>query len=317
MHDDVRWNRIKVWKPVRQVFQAADELFDEADRLRSAAENEVTAGEPPPEPAAAPARGKPSTPPEPAAATARGKPPSTPPGKSAAPPSGKTPAPAGKAPASSGKAPAPSGKAAPPAPTAPPAYLRLRRAVREAIEAELDPEFTEHLGSWQKHMCVIAIASFIDERERVRLGGLAETWRLPLLQTELLEIDDGGDRFFTQLGELLSRADVHELVFEVHLLCLRAGFVGRYRDRRHEIENLVGIISHRLRQHEPRRALMVVPEPPQTKRRRVGFVGFPLRYYIGALVAVIGLFATLRIVSARDVERSALASYCHHDGKAP
>jgi type IV/VI secretion system ImpK/VasF family protein len=306
MRDDVRWNRIQVWKPVRQVFQAADELFEEADRLRGAAENEVTAGEPAPESGAAPARGKPpSTPPgKPAAATARSKPASTPPGKAPAPPPGKAAAP-------------PPGKAAAPPPAAPAAYLRVRRAVREAIEAELDPVFTEHLGSWQKHLCVIAIASFIDERERVALGGLAETWRLPLLQTEMLEIDDGGDRFFTQLNELLARADVHELVFEVHLLCLRAGFVGRYRDRRHEIEKLTGWISHRLRQHEPRRPLIVVTEPPRTKRRRVGFIGFPLRYYLGAVVAVIGLFATLRIVSARDVEHSGLASYCHQDGNAP
>jgi type IV/VI secretion system ImpK/VasF family protein len=296
MRDDVRWNRIQVWKPVRQVFQAADELFEEADRLRGAAENEVTAGEPP--------------------STAPGKS-AAPPGKPDAPP-GKPAAPTGKSGAPSpGKPAAPAGKPAAPPPGAPAAYLRRRRAVREAIEAELDPVFTEHLGSWQKHLCVVAIASFIDERERVALGGLAETWRLPLLQTEMLEIDDGGDRFFTQLNELLSRADVHELVFEVHLLCLRAGFVGRYRDRRHELEKLTGWISHRLRQHEPRRALMVIAEPAPTKRRRVGFIGFPLRYYLGAVVAVIGLFATLRIVSARDVDRSGLASYCRQDGKAP
>jgi len=281
MRDDQRWNRIQVWKPVREVFQAADALFEEADGLRTAAETEVTAAE--------------ADPPAPP----RGKPPSTPPGKAAAPP---------------GKAAAPPGKAAAP----PPAYLRMRRAVRETIEAQLDPVFTEHVGSWQKHLCVIAIASFIDERERVALGGLAETWRLPLLQTEMLEIDDGGDRFFTQLSELLARADVHELVFEVHLLCLRAGFVGRYRDRRHEIEKLTGWITHRLHQHEPRRALMMVPDPPATKRRRIGFVTFPLRYYLGAALAIVGVFATLRIVSAREVERSDLASYCHyHDGGTP
>jgi len=298
MRDDVRWNRIQVWKPVREVFQAADALFEEANALRSNAETEVTAAEPD----------------EPAPAPGRGKSPSTPPGKSAAPPTGKPTAP----PPGKGAAPPP-GKGAPGKAAGPPAaYLRLRRAVREAIEAELDPVFTEHLGPWQKHLCVIAIASFVDERERVALGGLAETWRLPLLQTEMLEIDDGGDRFFTQLNELLARADVHELVFEVHLLCLRAGFVGRYRDRRHEIEKLTGWLTHRLRQHEPRRPLIVVAEPPAPKRRRIGFVQFPLRYYIGAALAIVGLFATLRIVSGREVERSDLATYCHyHDGGKP
>ena len=36
MHDDARWTRIQIWKPVREVFQAADELFEEAERLRRA-----------------------------------------------------------------------------------------------------------------------------------------------------------------------------------------------------------------------------------------------------------------------------------------
>src|SRR5215831_4867271 len=135
MPDDVRWLRVQMWKPVREVFQAADELFAEADRLRSAAETEVTGA-----------------------------------------PSGPMPS----APA------APKGKLPPPG--APAAYLRRRSAVREAIDAELDPVLTDQLGPWQKHVCVTVIASYIDERERVALGALADTWHLPLLQTELVEI---------------------------------------------------------------------------------------------------------------------------------
>lgn len=259
MRDDVRWTRIQIWKPVREVFHAADELFEDAVRLREAAEAE-------------PAAAAPRTPSRPAA----------------------------------------------PPPGAPAAYLRRRRAVREAIESQLDPVFTDHIGLWQKHLCVTAIASFIDERERVALGALADTWRLPLLQDELLGIDDGGDRFFTQLHELLERADVHEMVLEVHLLCLRAGFVGRYRDRRHELEKLTGWLTHRLRQHVPRRTAMVVPEAAAPTRRRIGFIQFPLRYYLGTAAAVVAMFGLLRILSNREVERSDLADYCHyHDGDAP
>jgi type IV/VI secretion system ImpK/VasF family protein len=271
MHDDVRWIRIQTWKPVREVFQAATELFAEAERLRGAAEAEAAA----PGPVPVPARGKPA--------------------------------------------------AAPPPPGAPAAYLRRRRALREAIEAQLDPVLTDHLGPWQKHVCVIAIVSFIDERERVALGALAETWRLPLLQTEMLGIDDGGDRCFTQLQDLLARADVHELVFEVHLLCLRAGFVGRYAGRRHELDKLIGWIVDRLRYYQPRRAAAVAPDAPSPvrpaapPRPRIGFIHFPLRYYVGAAVLIVGGFVTLRLVSDREVSRSNLADYCHyHDaGEAP
>jgi type VI protein secretion system component VasF len=279
MHDDVRWIRIQMWKPVREVFQAADQLFEEAERLRGAAEAEADGP-----PAPVPARGKPAPP-----------------------------------------------------PGAPAAYLRRRRALREAIEAQLDPVFTDHLGPRQKHLCVTAIASFIDERERVALGALADAWQLPLLQSELLGIDDGGDQFFAQLHDLLARADVHELVFEVHLLCLRAGFVGRYAGRRHELDKLTGSVVDRLRYYLPRQGAMPAPDASPSSspspaspaspspgvvasppRRRIGFLQFPLRYYVGAAVAVAGMFAALRILSDREVARSNLAEYCHyHDGGGP
>jgi type IV/VI secretion system ImpK/VasF family protein len=157
-----------------------------------------------------------------------------------------------------------------------------------------------------------AIAAFADERERVALGPLAEAWRLPLLQAELFEIDDGGDRFFAQLEELLRRADVHSLVFEIHLYCLRAGFVGRYRDRRHDLERLQARVAERVRADQPRRAAQPPAPPPAGARRRVGFVGFPLRYYLGALAALAALLVLLRVVSNREVASSKLADYCEY-----
>lgn len=253
MRDDVRSARIEMWKPVREVFEAAEALFEDAGRLRSAAEAEP-----------APVRGKPGAPPPP-------------PGVSAA-------------------------------------YLRRRQALREAIEVRLDPVLIEQLGPWQKHVCVVAIVSYLDERERLALGGLVEPDRLVPIQRELLGIDDGGDRFFQQLQELLARADVHELVFEIHLLCLRAGFVGRYRDRRHELDKLIGWVVDRLRYYRPPPAApLAAPDAP--RRNRVGFVHVPVRYYVGVALLVVAIFAALRIVSEREVAHSNLAEYCHyHDG---
>jgi type IV/VI secretion system ImpK/VasF family protein len=195
---------------------------------------------------------------------------------------------------------------------APAAYLRRRAELCEAITARLDPVLTDALGPWQHHLCQTAIVSFIDERERVALGSLADAWRLPLVQSQLLQIDDGGDRCFVQLQDLLARVDVHELVFEVHLLCLRAGFVGRYRDRRHELDKIIGWLVERLRSYRPRHALPVVPDAPPVPRRRIGFLGFPVRYYVTVAVVVAGLFVVLRAVSAREVDQSDLATYCHY-----
>ncbi len=205
----------------------------------------------------------------------------------------------------------------PPAPPA--AYTRKRRALREALEARVDPELVEALGLWQKHLAMTAITAFADERERVALGPLADTWRLPLMQTELVEIDDGGDRFFAQLEELLRRADVHALIFEIHLYCLRAGFVGRFRERRHDLERLQQRVAQRVLGGQGRRPHAPPPPPPAPVSRRVGFLGFPLRYYLSALGAAIALFVGLRIASSREVDDSRLAEFCevHADDQRP
>ena len=258
MRDDPRWTRIQMWRPVREVLQAAGELFEEADRLRAAAEVDAGAGPPP--------------------------------------------------------IAMPRGNAGPPLPAVPPAYLRRRRALRELFEARLDPALTDRLGTWQKHLCVLAMASFIDEREQVALGSLAEAFRLPLLQTELFDIDDGGDRFFTQLQELLRRADIHELVFEVHLLCLRSGFVGRFRDRRHELDKLIERVVERVRAGQPPGAALATTAAPPARPHRVGFVGFPVRYYVGVGALALALFVILRVISDREVRGSNLAEYCQYDG---
>lgn len=257
MNDDARWVRIQMWKPLREVFQAADALFEEAERSRDAAVSEGAAS------------------------------------------------PAGRA-------------VTTPSSTPPAAYLQRRYELHELIQARLAPTLIDHVGPWQQHMCMSAIISFIDERERVSLGALAASWNLPLFQRELLAIDDGGDRWFEHVHDLLARPDVHALVFEIYLLCLRAGFVGRYRDRRHELDKLGQAIVARLGSYpnaRPAPTAIIDPGPP---RRRVGFVGFPLRYYLGLATVLVALFVGLRVLSAREVSRTSLARDCRQaEGRAP
>lgn len=199
------------------------------------------------------------------------------------------------------------------APGPPPSsYLRKRAAVREALIGSLDPSLTEHLGLWQKHLSMIAVTAFVDERERVTLGPLTDTWRLPLMQSELLGVDDGGDRFFTQLLELMARADVHELVLELHLLCLRAGFLGRYRDRRHELARLIEQLGVRIQASTPARPAGA--PRPVPRRPRVGFAAFPWRYYAAVVLAIAALFLAMRAASSREVAESHLVDCGAEEG---
>ena len=59
-----------------------------------------------------------------------------------------------------------------------------------------------------------------------------------------------------------ARADVHALIFEIHLYCLRAGFVGRYRERRHDLERLQQRVAQRVLGGQGRR-----PHAPAPRRR--------------------------------------------------
>lgn len=152
---------------------------------------------------------------------------------------------------------------------------------------------------------MIAVTAFVDERERIALGPLTDAWRLPLLQAELLQVDDGGDRFFVQLLELMGRADVHELVLELHLLCLRAGFLGRYRDRRHDLGRLVDQLGARIQASAPARPPLAAAGAAP-RRPRVGFVAFPWRLYAAALVAIVLVFVAMRAASDHEVSHSHL-----------
>jgi len=207
--------------------------------------------------------------------------------------------------------------AGPPAPPGPPAtYLKRRAALRESLRVA-DAALTAYAGSRQNHQCMVALTSFIDEREQVALGALAGEWELVPAQTELLGIDDGGDRFFDELDELIARPDTHGLVLEVFLLCLRSGFQGRCRDRRYELDQATARLIDRIRD-EPR------PPAPAgeggaapARRQRVSLVAFPLRYYAIAASLVLVLFAALHLISHREVMHSRLADYCHYGEAAP
>lgn len=282
--DKLRQDRIDAWAQVRAVFAASDELVREAKRLRVLEEG---GGE------------------------------------------GAETAAAGDARAKDAK----DIKEAKDNKGPPRSYIRKRQIVRDALIGALKPSLGRYLGELQAGLCLVPLIIAIDERERLALGPLVKRWNLPALQVELLEIDDGGDRFYDELDEHLGGSGVHPLVFELYLLCLKGGFSGRYQGRPTERQAFENRLVERIRREDPRRALASAPgasvaetgpeaapeidaglpgDPGEgsARRRKVTFLPFPYRYYLGAAGAMLALFIVLRFHSNKVVAKSPIGCAC-------
>lgn len=207
-------------------------------------------------------------------------------------------------------------------PKGPPAtYSRRRQALRQALLTGLRPLLVHQTGEQQAALGLEPMVIAIDERERLALGPLAKRWSLPRLQVELLEIDDGGDHFYEMLRRHLDGSGTHPLVFELYLLCLEQGFLGRYEGREPERQAVIDRLVERVRREYPQRALApaagaLIPfaEGPAAvddgRRHKVTFISFPYRYYLGAACVAVSLFIALRVHAHHVVTRSAIGCAC-------
>jgi type IV/VI secretion system ImpK/VasF family protein len=204
----------------------------------------------------------------------------------------------------------------------PAAYSRRRQELRAALTTGLRTLLVRYIGEQQAAHALVPLVIACDERERLALGPLAKRWTLPRLQVELLEIDDGGDRFYEALEGHLEGSGTHVMVFELYLLCLKQGFEGRFAGRQAERQAVIDRLGERLRREDPRRALAsaggvgvpaIAPDTDEARdgrRRKVSFVAFPYRYYAGVVCAALALFLMLRWRSNAVVDRSALGCTC-------
>jgi type VI protein secretion system component VasF len=116
-------------------------------------------------------------------------------------------------------------------------------------------------------------------------------WRS--LQSELYEVEDGGEAFYTWIDHLLKREETSPLIFEVFYLCLSDGFVGRYKGFPEKIDEykkqLMGRIPPVSRLEE---------RADKGQEEAVELVEFPKWYYVIAAASVVGMFAVLHLLSA-------------------
>ena len=127
---------------------------------------------------------------------------------------------------------------------------------------------------------LFALVIYLDEKIQMRvLRDHDVAW--PLLQEELLGVDDGGDLFYEATDEHLRSQETNPFVLEVYYFCLKAGFVGRYESQPARIDAYVRRLEGRFGDADPTAAhdgQPITDAPPPTH---------PYRIYAAAAVAVL------------------------------
>jgi len=134
----------------------------------------------------------------------------------------------------------------------------LRRSLTKKRSEELAMELLEPL--------IFAT----DERVLGRLGdvGLDRAVAWPLLQRGICPEENGGEVFFVRVDDALAEKDAPELLIEVLLYCLQAGFVGRFEGDAVRLADYENKLASRVRSAAPPAAPPPAAEPPAVPSAR-------------------------------------------------
>lgn len=187
--------------------------------------------------------------------------------------------------------------------------VRLRAELRTKLDT-LKDNLLKELTENEVYLVMFPMVLLCDEMVMKRLPKQQQTlWFL--LQSELFQINYGGDVFYDFVDERLAKPDTPTIVFEVLFYCLSSGFVGKFGVDAGKVQRYKGLLSERIpgsfsparkkrrrrelkdrdkdrdKDPEPAAAPQAPPVPPVRRS--------PAWYYVATLgvllVAVFGIFA--------------------------
>jgi len=165
-----------------------------------------------------------------------------------------------------------------------PNLVALREAIRERLQwlkGELAVVLTEH----ELHYVLLPIVIYIDELVTSITRGEASRWEP--LQSELYDVENGGELFYALIEDHLRKSDTHPFVFQIFYFCLSDGFVGAAERDLRKIEQCKQALAARIPLAAP------APGPEQIREQSIELVRFPFRYYAWAAVAMVASWAAL------------------------
>ncbi len=111
----------------------------------------------------------------------------------------------------------------------------------DALRDNLNRELTEN----ETYLVMFPLVLLCDEMVMTRLSKEQQTsW--PLLQSELFQINYGGDVFYDFVDERLEKPDTPPIVFEVLYFCLAAGFVGKFGESGGKVQRYRTLLSEQI-----------------------------------------------------------------------
>lgn len=131
------------------------------------------------------------------------------------------------------------------------------RGKLEALREALSRELTEN----ETYLVMFPLVLLCDEMVMCRLAKEQQTsWSL--LQSELFQINYGGDVFYDFVDERLDKPDTPPMVFEVLYFCLAAGFVGKFGESSGKVQRYRTLLAEQLAANSA--------SPDERRRRRRG-----------------------------------------------
>lgn len=165
-----------------------------------------------------------------------------------------------------------------------PDLVALRAGIRERLQwlkSELAVVLTEH----ELHYVLLPLVIYIDELATSITRGEVSRWEP--LQSELYDIESGGELFYALMEDHLKKSDTHPFVFQVFFFCLSDGFVGMAERDLRKIEQAKAVLTARIPLAAPAKG------PEQPKEQPIELVPFPFHYYLWATAAMLVSWAAL------------------------
>jgi type IV/VI secretion system ImpK/VasF family protein len=156
-----------------------------------------------------------------------------------------------------------------------PDIVQLRASLRKRLNW-LKSQLSEVMTEREVYYGLFPIVIYTDELVHYATRGIADKWES--LQSELYDIDNGGELFYTVIDTLLRKDDTHPLIFELFYFCLKDGFVGMYEGNAGKLQEYQDRLSARIPIERPAQSL-------ELSAGAVGLVPFPWRFYVYAVGA--------------------------------
>jgi type VI secretion system protein ImpK len=121
---------------------------------------------------------------------------------------------------------------------------RLRAELRTKLDT-LKDNLIRELTENEIYLVMFPLVLLCDEMVMTRLPKQQQThWFL--LQSELFQINYGGDVFYDFVDERLAKPDTPAIVFEVMYYCLGAGFVGKFGADDSKVQRYKSLLCERI-----------------------------------------------------------------------